>query len=126
MALASLPVKRRVLLTGTPMQNDLEEFFAMVDFTNPGILGTQEDFRKNTLYPILRGREPDATEKQKQRMMDIQQEMSTTVNDFILRRVNTLNAQHLPPKLVQVVCCNLTGEPFIFGTKFCSPLVWYI
>jgi DNA repair and recombination RAD54-like protein len=114
MALASLPVKRRVLLTGTPMQNDLEEFFAMVDFTNPGILGTQEDFRKNTLYPILRGREPDATEKQKQRMMDIQQEMSTTVNDFILRRVNTLNAQHLPPKLVQVVCCNLTGEPFIF------------
>lgn len=34
--------------------------------------------------------------------------MSTTVNEFILRRVNTLNAQHLPPKLVQVVCCNLT------------------
>jgi DNA repair and recombination protein RAD54 and RAD54-like protein len=37
-ALNSLPVKRRVLLTGTPMQNDLQEFFAMVDFTNPGIL----------------------------------------------------------------------------------------
>jgi DNA repair and recombination RAD54-like protein len=110
MALASLPVKRRVLLTGTPMQNDLEEFYAMVDFTNPGILGTQEEFRKATLYPILRGREPDATEKQKQKMNELQQEMSTTVNDFILRRVNTLNAQHLPPKLVQVVCCNLTGE----------------
>lgn len=110
MALASLPVKRRVLLTGTPMQNDLEEFYAMVDFTNPGILGTQEEFRKNMLYPILRGREPDATEKQKQKMNEIQQEMSTIVNDFILRRVNTLNAQHLPPKLVQVVCCNLTGE----------------
>jgi DNA repair and recombination RAD54-like protein len=41
-------------------------------------------------------------------MMQIQNDMSTTVNDFILRRVNTLNAQHLPPKLVQVVCCNLT------------------
>jgi DNA repair and recombination RAD54-like protein len=110
MALASLPVKRRVLLTGTPMQNDLEEFFAMVDFTNPGVLGTQEEFRKNMLYPILRGREPDANEKQKQRMTECQLEMSTIVNDFILRRVNTLNAQHLPPKLVQVVCCNLTGE----------------
>jgi DNA repair and recombination RAD54-like protein len=36
MALSSIPCKRRVLLTGTPMQNDLEEFFAMVDFTNPG------------------------------------------------------------------------------------------
>ena len=34
--------------------------------------------------------------------------MSSIVNEFILRRVNTLNAQHLPPKLVQVVCCKLT------------------
>jgi DNA repair and recombination RAD54-like protein len=107
-ALASLPVKRRVLLTGTPMQNDLQEFFAMVDFTNPGVLGTQEEFRKKMLFPILRGREPGATESQKRKMMDIQNDMSTTVNEFILRRINTLNAQHLPPKLVQVVCCQLT------------------
>jgi DNA repair and recombination RAD54-like protein len=107
-ALNSLPVKRRVLLTGTPMQNDLQEFYAMVDFTNPGILGTAEEFRRKVLFPILRGREPDATDAQKRRMLEIQNDMSTTVNDFILRRVNTLNAQHLPPKLVQVVCCNLT------------------
>ena len=38
-ALAGLACKRRVLLSGTPMQNDLQEFFAMVDFTNTGILG---------------------------------------------------------------------------------------
>lgn len=108
-ALNSLPVRRRVLLTGTPMQNDLQEFYAMVDFTNPGILDTPENFRKNTLFPILRGREPDATDQQKQKMMEIQNRMSSLVNQFILRRVNTLNAQHLPPKLVQVVCCNLTS-----------------
>jgi DNA repair and recombination protein RAD54 and RAD54-like protein len=107
-ALNSLPVKRRVLLTGTPMQNDLTEFYAMVDFTNPGILGSPEDFRRKVLFPILRGREPDATESQKRKMMEIQNDMSKTVNDFILRRINTLNAEHLPPKLVQVVCCNLT------------------
>ena len=107
-ALDSLPVKRRVLLTGTPMQNDLQEFYAMVNFTNPNVLGTQEEFRKNMLFPILRGREPDATETQKNKMNKIQEEMSGIVNQFILRRINTLNAQHLPPKLVQVVCCNLT------------------
>ncbi len=107
-ALNSLPVKRRVLLTGTPMQNDLQEFFAMVDFTNPGVLGSQEEFRKNILFPVLRGREPDATERQKNKMMEVQKNMSSIVDQFILRRVNTLNAQHLPPKLVQVVCCNLT------------------
>ena len=80
----------------------------MVDFTNSGILGTQEEFRRRILMPILRGREPDATEKQKTKMLELQNDMSTIVNEFILRRVNTLNAQHLPPKLVQVVCCNLT------------------
>lgn len=37
-----------------------------------------------------------------------QNEMSTIVNQFILRRTNTINAQHLPDKLVQVVCCKLT------------------
>jgi DNA repair and recombination protein RAD54 and RAD54-like protein len=86
----------------------LFQFFAMVDFTNPGILGTLEEFRRKMLFPILRGREPDATESQKRKMLDMQQHISNIVGDFILRRINTLNAQHLPPKLVQVVCCKLT------------------
>lgn len=107
-ALNSIPVQRRVLLTGTPMQNDLTEFYAMVDFTNPGILGTPEEFRRKMMLPILRGREPDATESQKRKMQELQNDLSTIVENFILRRVNTLNAEHLPPKLVQVVCCNLT------------------
>ena len=80
----------------------------MVDFTNAGVLGSLEDFRKYMLAPILRGREPGASDAEKKKMVELQVEMSSTVNDFILRRVNTLNAQHLPPKLVQVVCCNLT------------------
>uniref|UniRef100_A0A2C9VJK6 Helicase ATP-binding domain-containing protein n=1 Tax=Manihot esculenta TaxID=3983 RepID=A0A2C9VJK6_MANES len=46
-ALAALSCKRRILLSGTPMQNDLEEFFAMVNFTNPGILGDAMYFRRH-------------------------------------------------------------------------------
>lgn len=38
-ALAALKCRKRVLLSGTPMQNDLEEFYAMADFTNPGVRG---------------------------------------------------------------------------------------
>ena len=60
------------------------------------------------MFPIYRGREPDATETQKRKMAQVQNDMSSLVNQFILRRINTLNAQHLPPKLVQVVCCNMT------------------
>jgi SNF2 family DNA or RNA helicase len=54
-SLAGLPCRKRVLLSGTPMQNDLEEFFAMVDFTNPGVLGTCSEFRRKYQSPILNG-----------------------------------------------------------------------
>jgi DNA repair and recombination RAD54-like protein len=79
-----------------------------VNFTNPGVLGTAEDFRRKIRAPILRGKEPDATAKERAKMLEKQNYMSDIVNEFILRRINTLNAQHLPPKLVQVVCCKLT------------------
>ena len=36
----SLDTRRRVIMSGTPIQNDLQEFFAVVDFCNPGVLGT--------------------------------------------------------------------------------------
>ena len=37
--LQSVNTRRRIVVTGTPIQNDLKEFFALVDFANPGILG---------------------------------------------------------------------------------------
>ncbi|KAL0899685.1 hypothetical protein Bca101_083646 [Brassica carinata] len=59
-ALASLTCKRRVLLSGTPMQNDLEEFFAMVNFTNPGSLGDAAHFRHyyELIYDTIKSRSP--------------------------------------------------------------------
>lgn len=39
-AVMGFATRRRVALTGTPVQNDLQEFFAIVEFTNPGILGS--------------------------------------------------------------------------------------
>lgn len=37
--LSQLNIQRRIILTGTPVQNNLQEFFALIDFVNPGILG---------------------------------------------------------------------------------------
>jgi DNA repair and recombination RAD54-like protein len=107
-ALASLATRRRVLLSGTPMQNDLEEFYAMVDFTNPGVLGTPSSFRRTYMHPILTGREPDADDKEKELADGRASELSALVNEFILRRTNALLSAHLPPKLVQIVFCKLT------------------
>ncbi|GMF24978.1 unnamed protein product [Phytophthora fragariaefolia] len=107
-ALSSLACRKRVLLSGTPMQNDLEEFFAMVDFTNPNILGTPSEFRKNYLGPILTGREPDSSDRERDVAQSCSAMLCEIVNQFILRRGNILNAKHLPPKLMQVICCPLS------------------
>ncbi|XP_010534308.1 PREDICTED: protein CHROMATIN REMODELING 25 isoform X2 [Tarenaya hassleriana] len=107
-ALAALPCKRRILLSGTPMQNDLEEFFAMVNFTNPGILGDATHFRRYYESPIIMGREPTATVEEKKLATDRSAELSSKVNQFILRRTNTLLSNHLPPKIIEVVCCKMT------------------
>ncbi|CAN0290401.1 unnamed protein product, partial [Hapterophycus canaliculatus] len=66
------------------------------------VLGSGSSFRKKFLSHILAGREPSATDAQVERAQRCQNEMSTVVNEFILRRTNNINAKHLPPKLVQV------------------------
>lgn len=65
-ALAALPTRRRVLLSGTPIQNDLDEFYSMVHFANPELLGSERDYHREYQTPILRGREPEATDKERE------------------------------------------------------------
>ena len=116
-ALSSLKCNRRVLLSGTPMQNDLEEFYAMVDFTNPGLLGDSRTFNKNYMRPILDGREPDSSDFSKRKGEERSEELSNVVNKFILRRTNALLAAHLPPKVYIYKHCfhdETVGDMYIF------------
>lgn len=47
---------------GTPVQNDLQEFFALTDFVNPGILGSLSSYRKIYEEPIIISRQASASE----------------------------------------------------------------
>ncbi|KAK4048006.1 DNA-dependent ATPase protein rad54 [Microbotryomycetes sp. JL201] len=107
-ALSQINSKRRVILTGTPIQNDLNEYFSLLNFCNPGYLGTKAEFHKVYENPILRGREGDATDQQKERGDAMLSELAGKVNKFIIRRTNDLLSKYLPVKYEHVVFCKLS------------------
>ena len=106
-ALNGLNVQRRVILSGTPIQNDLSEYYSLLDFANPGYLGTRLEFRKQFETPILRGRDAAGTEADQQKGNERLAELLTLVNKFIIRRTNDILSKYLPVKYEHVVFCNL-------------------
>ncbi|KAF7362053.1 hypothetical protein MVEN_00550700 [Mycena venus] len=62
----ALRTTRRVILSGTPIQNDLGEFHAMADFCNPRLLDDYVTFRRVYETPILKSRAPDSTAKERE------------------------------------------------------------
>jgi len=74
-ALRTLKSSARVALTGTPVENNLSELWAILDWTTPGLLGTMADFRRVWAKPVESGKDPDVAER-----------LSRLVRPFLLRR----------------------------------------
>lgn len=100
MALSSIPTKRRLLLSGTPIQNDLAEFYSMVEWVNPGSLGSFADFNRQFIQPIQDFNELQATEQL--------QKLTNITSGFILRRTSEINIQYLPEKLELIIFIRMT------------------
>jgi SNF2 family DNA or RNA helicase len=100
-AVRSLQAANRVALTGTPVENRLSELWSIMQFLNPGFLGSQTGFRRAFALPIERYQDEAATER-----------LKGLVGPFILRRVKTDSTiiQDLPDKLEMKVYCDLTAE----------------
>lgn len=108
-AIQSLNAAKRVILSGTPIQNDLREFFATVDLVNPGVLGTFKAFVKEFETPIVRSRQPEATRKDIEKGEARSEELRELTSKFMLRRTADILAKYLPPKTEYVLFCNPTA-----------------
>lgn len=107
-ALNSLRCERRVILSGTPIQNDLSEYFSLLNFANPGYLGTRNEFRKNFENIILTGRDASATDDEVKKGEQKLAELSQLVSKFIIRRTNDILSKYLPVKYEYVVFVGLS------------------
>ncbi|KAL3447069.1 SNF2 family N-terminal domain-containing protein [Aspergillus insuetus] len=122
-AIQSLNATRRIILSGTPIQNDLKEFFAAVDLVNPGVLGSFKSFIKEFEVPIVRSRQPEATEKDIEKGEARNEELRELTSKFMLRRTADILAKYLPPKTEYVLFCKPTNtQAKIYQSVLESPV----
>ncbi|WP_327113076.1 DEAD/DEAH box helicase [Nocardia sp. NBC_01730] len=100
-AARTLPARHRLALTGTPVENRLEELRSIMDFAMPKVLGSPQSFRARFAVPIERERDPNAISR-----------LRWLTQPFVLRRVKTDPAviSDLPEKMEMTVRANLTVE----------------
>ena len=108
-AIKSLNTSRRVILSGTPIQNDLSEFFMMVDFVNPGLLGSSKTFTKEFEIPIVKSRQPSASKRDVENGEARSEELASLTSMFILRRTGDVLLTYLPSKTEYVLLCRPTA-----------------
>ncbi len=100
-AVRQLSTQFRIALTGTPVENRLSELWSILDFLNPGFLGTPQFFRRRFATPIEKYGDKQSL-----------QIMRSLVQPFILRRLKTDKTiiQDLPEKQEMTVFCGLSSE----------------
>jgi SNF2-related domain/Helicase conserved C-terminal domain/SWIM zinc finger len=89
----------RLALTGTPLENSVEEVWSMFDFLMPGFLGHHAHFQKHIGHPIMKRSDAQALER-----------LKTKVQCFMLRRTKEEVLKELPPKVEQIVECDMSDE----------------
>ena len=100
-AARSLPADYRIALTGTPVENHVGDLWAIMQFLNPGLLGSQAEFKCRYFNPIQSSRDDEATAR-----------LQKATGPFILRRLKTDPSiiDDLPDKRETKQYCNLTRE----------------
>jgi non-specific serine/threonine protein kinase len=95
-ALHVLNAKNRLLLSGTPLQNNTYDLYAQFNFLNPGMFGSREFFREEFANPIDKYNDPHKAET-----------LRRLLHPFMLRRTKTQVAPDLPEKTETILWCQM-------------------
>lgn len=107
--LNELNISRKLILTGTPIQNDLNEYYTIINFVNPGILGSFSEFQKNYLRPILKARDKGCVLKEFLREGKLKSnELISITKSFVLRRTKDSIQNFLTDRTDVLIFCKPT------------------
>ena len=100
----------RIILTGTPIQNNLKELWSLFDFCYPGKLGTLPVFLTQFSIPITQGGYSNATKFQVQTAYKCSCVLRDLIKPYLLRRMKKDVKHQLPEKKENVIFCKLTDK----------------
>ncbi|KAK9419232.1 hypothetical protein SUNI508_01209 [Seiridium unicorne] len=107
-AVKRLPSNHRLILTGTPIQNNVLELWSLFDFLMPGFLGTEKVFLDRFAKPIAASRFSKASSKEQEAGALAIEALHKQVLPFLLRRLKEEVLDDLPPKILQNYYCDLS------------------
>ncbi|XP_059099678.1 helicase ARIP4-like isoform X2 [Tigriopus californicus] len=122
--LKAIRTKRRIVLTGYPLQNNLMEYWCMVDFVRPNFLGTKTEFSNMFERPIQNGQCLDSTPKDFRLMLHRAHVLHTQLKGFVQRRGHKVLQQSLPPKNEHVILLRMTDIQRALYKRFMDELVF--
>ncbi|KAK8048766.1 hypothetical protein PG994_010496 [Apiospora phragmitis] len=118
----------RIGLTGTAIQNRYEELWTLLNWTNPGVLGTMGEWKQTICKPLTIGQSHDATKQQLSTGRKTARMLKENLLPrFFLRRMKSLIADQLPKKSDKVVFCPLSEiQRQAYENLVTSPLVEFV
>ncbi|XP_045549051.1 helicase ARIP4 isoform X3 [Salmo salar] len=117
-ALKNIRTRRRVVLTGYPLQNNLIEYWCMVDFVRPDFLGTRQEFSNMFERPILNGQCVDSTPQDVRLMRYRSHILHSLLEGFVQRRGHNVLRDQLPSKEEHVIMVRLSPLQRALYTEF--------
>jgi TATA-binding protein-associated factor len=107
-AVKQLTSNHRLILSGTPIQNNVLELWSLFDFLMPGFLGTEKVFQDRFAKPIAASRNSKSSSKEQEAGALAIEALHKQVLPFLLRRLKEEVLNDLPPKILQNYYCDLS------------------